>query len=155
MQNLWIASDHAGYEWKERFVSFDHPKLKALQNKIKWVNLGPNTDQSVDYPDFASQACIAAKDAANSAPLAVLICGSGVGMSIAANRYPWVRAVLAFDTEVARLSRQHNQSNFLCLGSRTLPFEKAVNILVAWFETDPDFSERHQNRVTKLSKIKP
>ena len=112
-----IASDHAGYELKEQ--------LKSAFGDIDWLDLGTDGEASVDYPDFgfAMGEAITGRRAAQG----IVICGSGIGISIAANRYPAVRAALCTDATMARLSRQHNDANVLALGSRIVGLEVACD----------------------------
>src|SRR5690349_19579165 len=120
MKKIFIAADHAGFELKQNFIK-NNPHLP-------WEDLGPMDTQSVDYPDFANKLCeklIAAtgsqavtEDAFNSGYCGILICGSGQGMAIRANKFPQIRAALCWNEDVAKLSRGLNNSNVLCLGSR-------------------------------------
>lgn len=144
---LFIASDHAGVELKTRLIE------AGKSRGIEWVDLGPATTDSVDYPDYAHDLCkriLAEKKGDElSQPCGVLICGSGVGMSIAANRHKGIRAVLALRKDVAVLSRQHNAANVLCLGARLMNESTAFEILNAWVGTSFE-GGRHQNRVDKI-----
>lgn len=138
---LFIASDHAGVDLKAEF---------CRRKGVEWVDLGPASADSVNYPDFAQKLCREVLKA-NSGdallqPCGVLICGSGVGMSIAANRFEGIRAVLTSDEEIARLSREHNASNILCLGARFTPPDRALRILDTWLAT-PFAGGRHLTRV--------
>jgi len=143
-RQLWIGADHAGFELKERL------KIYGMHRGIHWIDLGPNSTLSVDYPSFAhsvvEQILRHRKGEELLAPCGVLVCGSGVGMSIAANRHRDIRAVLAWNTEVAALSRLHNASNVLCLGARLIDAENAEAILDTWLAT-PFEGGRHQKRV--------
>ncbi|MBS1982581.1 MAG: RpiB/LacA/LacB family sugar-phosphate isomerase [Bdellovibrionales bacterium] len=142
---LFIASDHAGFELKGELIK--------SRPDVEWIDLGPSSADSVDYPDYAQklttrmlQEC---RGDALLKPCAVLICGSGVGMSIAANRTHGVRAVLALREDVAVLSRQHNASNVLCLGSRLVSQTEASKILSAWLGASFE-GGRHERRVAKM-----
>jgi ribose 5-phosphate isomerase B len=104
----------------------------------------------VDYPDYADALCKAMKTEKDA--LGVLICGSGVGVSIAANRHTHIRAVLAESPEVAILGREHNHANVLCLGARILTESRAIEILKAFIDAKPDLGERHLHRIQLLSK---
>ena len=144
--NLLIASDHAGFPLKEEL------KKNAHLLGVSFTDLGTHSLESVDYPDFAD--ALAEHFKSSSTPLdqkGVLICGSGVGISIAANRHPQLRAVLAESAEVAKLAREHNHANVLCLGARIVTTEKAVQILKTFLETKEDQGERHLRRIKKLS----
>lgn len=136
-----IASDHAGYELKELLKQ----DIKALGFDVN--DLGPNHGQSVDYPDYANT--LAEWIAQHKDAKGVLVCGSGIGMSIAANRHRSVRAALCHDTLTAQLSRRHNNANVLCLGSRLIGVETAREALKAFFTTSFE-GGRHEGRVAKL-----
>jgi ribose 5-phosphate isomerase B len=142
---LWIAADHGGFELKA--------KLKAKFPHVEWVDLGTHSADSVDYPSFAQDVCTkilaAKKDEELLEPCAVLVCGSGVGVSIAANRFPKIRAVLAWSDEVAKLSRQHNAANVLCLGGRLISESQASTILETWLKTAFE-GGRHSGRIEKI-----
>ena len=138
-----MASDHAGYELKivlkQELVSMGHAV----------VDLGADGSESVDYPDFGYAMARALK--AGKARRGVLICGSGIGISIAANRYPEVRAALVHDSLGARLARQHNDANVICFGGRMIGAEVARDCLKAFLETAFE-GGRHLLRVEKLSR---
>jgi ribose 5-phosphate isomerase B len=138
---LLIASDHAGFELKE--------KLKAqLQRRgVAYEDLGTHSADSVDYPDYARR--VAEAVSKGEAERGVLVCGSGQGMAMAANRFHGVRAALPFNEETARLVREHNDSNVLALGGRVLPAETAEKILDVWLTT-PFAGGRHAGRVKKI-----
>lgn len=140
MPTLFIASDHAGLELKAR--------LKQEIGGVTWADLGPQSADSVDYPDYADK--LAAQVGSTPGSLGILICGSGIGMSIAANRHPAIRAALVENPSGARLARQHNHANVLCLGARFLAPPYAVEIVRAWLEATPDEDPRHARRVAKL-----
>ncbi|HLA09386.1 MAG TPA: ribose 5-phosphate isomerase B [Pyrinomonadaceae bacterium] len=139
-----LASDHAGYEEKE--------KLKPLLREIgiDFEDLGTVSEDSVDYPDYAVK--VARRVANNEAELGLLVCGSGIGMSIAANKIPGVRAALAWSEESARLARQHNDANVLTIGARTTPAAEIPKIVRAFFLTPFD-GGRHSARVAKISEL--
>ncbi len=142
--DLLIASDHAGFALKEAL------KRRAGEIGVSFTDLGTDSNQSVDYPDYAtllSRALIARGAEAN---LGVLICGSGVGVSIAANRNPAIRAVLAESPLVAKLAREHNHANVLCLGARIVTEDAALRILREFLLALPDAGERHARRIEKL-----
>ncbi|MBU6153902.1 MAG: RpiB/LacA/LacB family sugar-phosphate isomerase [Bdellovibrionales bacterium] len=147
---LFIASDHAGFDLKAALLK------RAAELKVTLTDLGPTSDASVDYPDYAdllSKTLVDHESKSGSTDtLGVLICGSGVGVSIAANRHPGIRAVLAESPEVARLGREHNHANVLCLGSRIVSTDKAVEILKSFLQANPDPGERHLRRIEKLGK---
>ena len=138
---LLIAADHAGFELKEQ--------LKNLRPNLKWVDLGPTNADRVDYPDFAK---MLASQIQKPDDRGVLICGSGQGMMIAANRFPKVRAALAWIPEIAKLSRSHNDANVLCLAARFTTPELAAEMLDLFLSTDFE-GGRHAGRVDKLSTL--
>lgn len=138
---LLVASDHAGFELKE--------KLKQTLDRrgVPYEDLGTRSADSVDYPDFAKK--VAAAVSRGEAERGLLVCGSGQGMAMTANRFKGVRAALPFDEESARLSREHNDANVLALGGRTLDHGRAERILEVWLDT-PFAGGRHANRVRKI-----
>ncbi len=141
---LFIASDHAGFELKEAL------KIRSGDLGVNYIDLGTHSKDSVDYPDYAHDLARELLKPGASASLGILICGSGVGVSIAANRHPEIRAVLAESPEIARLGREHNHANVLCLGARFLTPEQAVQVVRAFLTATPDSGERHVRRVQKL-----
>lgn len=141
---LAIASDHAGYEMKEALK-------KAFEGRVDWLDLGTHGSESVDYPDYAQALARAIMD--GKAGQGVLICGTGIGMSIAANRYPEIRAALCTGPTEARFTRAHNDANVLCLGSRIIGIEVAKECLQAFLAT-PYEGGRHQKRVEKLISVR-
>jgi len=141
---IFIGCDHAGFELKEELIHrFPH---------IQWQDCGTKTSDSVDFPDFADLVC---KEVAahSEKAMGVLICGSGQGMAMRANKYPEIRAGLCWNSEIAKLSREHNDANVLCLGSRFLSINEAISILQTFLET-PFAGGRHELRVNKI-KIDP
>ena len=138
---LAIASDHAGVDYKKRLI--EHLEKQGYD----CINLGTDTEESVDYPVYADRVC--GKIPSGECALGILICGTGIGMSIAANKHKGIRAALCSDTESAALTRQHNDANVLCLGARILPFEKAVQITDAFLNAE-FLGGRHQRRVDML-----
>ena len=137
-----IASDHGGYNLKEFLKS----NFKALP--IEWVDLGTYSAESVDYPEYGKK--LADAVAAGDYAKGVAICGSGVGISIACNRNPKIRAALCANVTTARLSRQHNDANILCLGERLTGVEMAMDILKVFLETEFEGGDRHSRRIEKL-----
>ena len=136
-----IASDHAGYKEKERLK----PLLRELG--IQYEDLGTVSEESVDYPDYARK--VAEEVAGGKVDQGLLVCGSGTGMAIAANKVPGVRAAVAWNEEIARLAREHNDANVLSLGARVTPAEDLPKIVRAWYAD----GGRHQRRVEKISEI--
>ena len=141
-QTILIASDHAGYNLKEKIIN--HFKNK----NVKVIDLGPKTSKSVDYPDYAKK--LSRK--INNKNYGILICGTGIGMSIMANRYKKVRASLVFSTKTAKLAREHNNSNVLVLGSRVTNSINALKILKVFFSTF-FLKGRHLRRVKKFNNV--
>jgi ribose 5-phosphate isomerase B len=139
-KKIFIANDHGGFELK-RHLMFRFPELP-------WVDLGTNSDASVDYPDFAAAVAESMKEAP-SGSRGILICGSGQGMAMKANRYPHVRAALCWNEQVAKLAREHNDANVLCLAGRLTAFTVADRILEVFLKT-PFEGGRHIKRVNKL-----
>lgn len=137
-----IAGDHAGYGLKSQLAQALADGGHAV------VDLGTDGPDSVDYPDFAYALAHALKD--GRADLGVLVCGSGIGISIAANRYPEIRAALIHDALGARMSRQHNDANVIVFGGRMIGPDTAQDCLNVFLSTDFE-GGRHQRRVDKLS----
>jgi ribose 5-phosphate isomerase B len=136
-----IGADHAGVELKSRLVQ----ELRSLG--FEPLDLGTTGTESVDYPDFAH--AVADRVERHNAWRGVLLCGTGLGMSYAANRHPGVRAAVAWTPEIARLSREHNDANILVLPARFVSEDEGVQILRAWLETD-FAGGRHSRRVAKI-----
>jgi ribose 5-phosphate isomerase B len=136
-----IASDHAGLELRRELVS-------ALQElRVEVSDVGPTTNASVDYPDFAKTVCKAV--AAGEYQYGVLVCGTGIGMSITANKYRGIRAALCTSEFEARMTRAHNDANVLCLGQRVVGAGLARSIVEAFVAT-PFEGGRHQKRLDKI-----
>ena len=134
-----IACDHGGYDLKE--------EIKARFSDITWVDLGTDSTDSVDYPDFGKKMgdAIASGDVQSG----IIICGTGIGISIAANRNPAVRCGLCTDTTMARLTREHNDANVLAIGARITGVESAMDIVDVFLNTEFE-GGRHARRVEKL-----
>jgi len=141
---ILIASDHGAFELKE--------KLKAWLAKLGYQveDLGVNSTESVDYPDYAMKVAQAISN--KEYERGILLCGTGIGMSIAANKFPGVRATPAYDHYTAKMSRLHNNSNILVLGGRTTGEETAYNILETWLST-PYEGGRHDQRLRKIEAL--
>lgn len=139
-----LASDHAGYAEKER--------LKGVLDEIgvEFDDLGTMSEESVDYPDYARK--VAEQVAQGQVAQGLLVCGSGTGMAITANKVPGVRAAVAWSEETARLARQHNNANVLALGARTTPPDDIPKIVRAWFATEFE-GGRHAARVEKINDV--
>ncbi|MEA3493226.1 MAG: ribose 5-phosphate isomerase B [Candidatus Margulisiibacteriota bacterium] len=141
---LAIGSDHAGYKLKEILKKY----LK--RKKIEFKDFGTYSEESVDYPDYAYP--VAEAVAAKEFDRGVVICGSGVGVSITANKVKGVRAVLVHDTYTAKQSREHGDANILCLAGRKLTRAKATKILDVWLKTEFSGEERHLRRIRKIER---
>ncbi len=139
-----LASDHAGYAEKERLK----PLLADLG--VEFDDLGTGSEESVDYPDYAQK--VAEQVADGQVEQGLLVCGSGTGMAITANKVPGVRAAVAWSEETARLARQHNDANVLAIGARTTPTGEIPNIVRAWFGAE-FAGGRHTARVEKISEL--
>jgi ribose 5-phosphate isomerase B len=144
-----IGSDHAGWEGDPGYKAGLAEHLRNAGYDV--LDCGPDNPEPVDYPDFAQRVCEAVL--AGRAQRGVIICGTGIGMSIAANRHPGIRAAVCWSPEVAELSRQHNNANVLCLGRRVLSLDECFKIADVWFATPFSEAERHQNRVRKLDEV--
>jgi ribose 5-phosphate isomerase B len=142
VETIAIAADHAGYDLKVLLV----PELKSLGFEV--LDLGTGSRDSVDYPDFAD--ALARAIETGKAQRGVLVCGTGIGIAIAANRHRAVRAGVCHDATTARLTRQHNDANVLAMGSRIVGFEVAKDCLRAFLSTEFE-GGRHQRRVAKMS----
>ena len=144
MAKILIASDHAGFHLKEELK-------KHFTSEHEFIDFGPNSSDSVDYPDYAhilSQKISESKDS-----FGILICGSGIGMSMVANRYKDVRAALCLNEKMAQLSREHNNANVLVLGSRLISCEEAIKCLIMFFKSKFE-GNRHQARLDTFNDVK-
>jgi len=137
-----IGGDHAGFIYKEQLKKY----LTSLNHEV--TDFGPLTPDSVDYPDFVHPVAESVKK--NLADFGVLICGSGQGVSITANKHEGIRAALSWNAEVAQLSRQHNDANIICLPARFIAYDIAENLVSLFLETKFE-AGRHQRRVNKIS----
>lgn len=136
-----IASDHRGYHLKEKVISL----LRSKGHEV--IDDGPATDESVDYPDFA--ALVASKVSSGEADRGVLICGTGLGMAITANKFPRVRAAACVDEVTAELSRRHNDVNVLCLSGDLLSSRSTERLVDIWMSTEFE-GGRHKRRLDKI-----
>jgi len=134
-----LAADHGGFALKNDLKIV----LERLGHQV--TDLGTNGPESTDYPDYAHNVAKAIQQGTQDA--GVLVCGTGVGMAIAANRHAGIRAVNCTDTYTARLSREHNDTNVLCLGARVIGRGLAEDILTVWLGASPEDNERHRRRV--------
>ena len=139
-KKVFIASDHAGYEYKNEVI-------KSIPTEYEVINLGPNSTDSVDYPDFATEVCKKLKS--ETSAFGILICGSGQGMALRANKYPFIRAALVYNDDIAKLAREHNDANVLCIGSRFCSIADAKRWILLFLNT-PFAGGRHQSRVAKI-----
>lgn len=140
MTRIIIASDHGGYKLKTEII-------KHLTDKgIDVADLGCNDTTSCDYPEYAQKVV---KEVLSSGDKGILVCGTGIGMSIAANRYRGIRAAHCTDTYSARMTRMHNDSNILCLGERIVGTGLAIDIVDIWLNTDFE-GGRHKRRIDML-----
>ncbi|RZA24865.1 MAG: ribose 5-phosphate isomerase B [Proteobacteria bacterium] len=140
---IGIASDHGGKILKDKIARF----LKEHSYSVKDFGVAVDSTASVDYPDYAST--LSSKISSGELKRGILVCGSGIGMSIAANKHAGVRAALITDEYTARMSRLHNDANVLCLGERVLNHDRALDIVKAWVETEFE-GGRHQSRLDKI-----
>ncbi|MGZ3695681.1 MAG: ribose 5-phosphate isomerase B [Bdellovibrionota bacterium] len=138
---LAIASDHAGLHLKKHLID----ELK----EVTFTDFGPQTADSVDYPDFAEKACRAVVD--KKCDAAILVCGTGLGMSISANKIKGIRAAHSESVFTAQFAKEHNNANVLCLGERVTGTTNAVAMARAWLNAK--FETRHQKRVDKISAL--
>lgn len=140
-----IGSDHAGVDHKEAL------KKLAASMDIEVMDMGTHGSQSVDYPDFGEKAGLAV--CSGQADLGILICGTGIGISMAANKVKGIRAAVCWNEETASLAREHNNANVLCMGARFIPIDKSVEIARVFLATDFSGEERHMRRIDKISGI--
>lgn len=139
-----VGSDHGGLELKAAVCE------ELRQQQIQVTDIGTVGDDSVDYPDFAEK--VALQVASGAADAGVLICGTGIGMSIAANKVPGVRAALVHDEFTAQMSKEHNNANVLVLGGRVLAPDQGVQLLKVWLRSSFE-GARHQRRLDKITAL--
>ena len=142
LTKIYIASDHAGFDLKEQILKL---------SKVNMIDLGTNSTKSVDYPDFAFLLINKMKNVKKS--LGILICGSGIGMAITANRNVNIRAGVAFNSQIAELMRKHNDANILVLPGRFINIQEALNCINNFLTTEFE-GGRHQKRIEKIEKKK-
>lgn len=140
--NIAIGADHAGYELKKVIIDF----LKEIGHKVD--DFGCYSEESIDYPDYAHPVCESIEKGTNK--YGVLICGSGNGISMAANKHPGIRAALSWSAEIAELGRLHNNANIVSIPARFVSEESALKIIEAFFSTEFE-GGRHQTRVDKIA----
>ena len=141
MKKIFISSDHAGFELKETIKDYLNNK------KIKFQDLGPNDKNRVDYPDYAHK--VARKVKLNKTNVGILVCGSGTGMNIAANKHKNIRAAQCFNLKSTKLSRLHNDANIITLGSRLITKKNALKFISVFLNTKFN-GGRHLKRVKKI-----
>lgn len=139
-----IGSDHAGYPYKKPIIDY------LNERGFQVVDFGTNSEEKADYPTYAFQVSEAIRD--QQADLGILICGTGIGMSIAANKVKGVRAGACQTSFVAKAMREHNQANVLCLGSRTNTLKEVLAFVEIFVDTDYTNDKRHQNRIDLIRK---
>jgi len=144
VRRIALGADHAGFDGKEKI------KNTLDQLGIEYEDMGTASDESVDYPEFAAKVARAVSDGEFEQGL--LVCGSGTGMAIAANKINGVRAAVAWSPEIARLAREHNDANILALPGRFIPDDQAAEIVRAWFAAHFE-GGRHQRRVEKIREL--
>ena len=141
MKKIFISSDHAGFKLKEDI------KNSLKRKKINFVDLGPSNDNKVDYPDYAHK--LARKVKINKNNIGILVCGSGTGMNIAANKHQNIRAAQCFNTKSTKLSRLHNDANIITLGSRLTTKKNALRFIDVFLSTEFE-GGRHLKRIKKI-----
>ena len=139
-----IASDHAGFQYKEKV------KVLLTQLNQEYKDFGTSSAESVDYPDYAD--IVASEVSANRCDRGILICGTGIGMCMTANKFPGVRAAVVNDEFTARMSRAHNDSNIMCLGSRIVNYQRAIDFVKVWLAAECE-EGRHRSRIGKVTAI--
>lgn len=139
-----LGADHAGYEYKDKLISY------LTENGYSCVDCGTNGPESVDYPIYASKVCELVRS--KECDFGILVCGTGIGMSIAANKHRGIRAALCNEPESTAMTRHHNNSNVLCLGARMISFETALELTNVFISTEFD-GGRHERRIEMLDKL--
>lgn len=140
MANVYISSDHAGYLVKNEIIIF----LKKLNYNV--IDLGTNSDKSVDYPDYAF--ALGEKVASDPSSFGVVICGTGIGISIASNKVKGIRAAILYSDEVARLAKEHNNANVISFGARTMTIDEIKNRIKIYLNAK--YEKRHEKRINKI-----
>ena len=144
MEKIAIASDHGGFELKENIIAY------LIKKGLEVDNFGAHSTDSVDYPDYGIKLAQAITD--KKFVRGILICGTGVGMSIVVNRFPGIRGTLCSDVYTAKMCREHNNSNILIMGGRVIDVSLAIEILETWLNTEFE-GGRHQRRLDKINQI--
>lgn len=141
---IGLASDHGGYELKEAIKGY------LDEQQLQYIDLGTHSEESVDYPEFGEKAANAVIN--NQCDKAIICCGTGIGISIAANKVPGIRCAVVSDTFSAKMSREHNDANILALGGRVVGKGLALEIVDIWINTD-FAGDRHQRRIDKIHDV--
>ncbi len=141
MKKIFISSDHAGFNLKETIKNF------LIRKKYNFIDLGPENNSRVDYPDYAHSVAKKVKKSKNYR--GILVCGSGTGMSITANKHKNIRAALCYDIKSTKLSRQHNNANVMTIGARLIKKNVALKCVSTFFKTDFD-GGHHLRRIKKI-----
>lgn len=144
MLTIAIGSDHAGYALKEKIKQF------LLSKNYRVLDFGTNSTEPTHYPLYAKDVCLSVQK--GESDRGILVCGTGIGMSIASNKFKGIRSALCLNEYMARMSRKHNDANVLCLGGRVVGEELALSIVEAWLSTDFE-GGRHTQRVELIKKI--
>ncbi len=144
MLTIALGSDHAGYSLKEKIKEF------LLSKGYRVLDFGTQSTESTDYPLFAKEVCLSIQR--GEAQRGILICGTGIGMAITANKFKGIRAALCLNEYMARMSRKHNDANVLCLGDRVIGDDLALSIVEAWLSTDFE-GGRHERRIRLIKEI--
>ena len=141
MRKISISSDHAGFELKESIKKF------LIKKKFLVLDLGPKDDRSVDYPDYAKK--LAKNIISKKSDTGILVCGSGIGMAMSANRFKKIRAAVCYNAKSAKLSRSHNNANIIAIGSRLTNKNLAFKLVMIFLKTKFD-GGRHKRRINKI-----
>ncbi|MBU0577223.1 RpiB/LacA/LacB family sugar-phosphate isomerase [Patescibacteria group bacterium] len=144
MKKVVIGSDHAGFDVKERIK-------KELGDQYEFVDVGPDNDEASDYPIYGEK--VAQQVAVTPDVQGVVVCGSGIGISIAANKVPGIRAALCYSKEAAQSARQHNDANVISIAGRTKMMDDPATIVKTFLETDFSHVDRHERRVKQMMDI--
>ncbi|OIO25392.1 ribose 5-phosphate isomerase B [Candidatus Micrarchaeota archaeon CG1_02_55_22] len=143
---VFLGADHGGFQTKELL------KAELSEQGFDVVDLGTTSEESVDYPDFAAK--VAKSVVTEQGSRGILVCGSGIGMCIAANKVAGISAALVYSDDVARLSREHNDSNVACFGGRTQKPQDVLRMALLWLGTDFSGEARHKRRLAKIAKLR-
>jgi ribose 5-phosphate isomerase B len=141
LRKIFIASDHAGFRLKESIKKF------LIKKKFLVLDLGPKDDRSVDYPDYAKK--LAKNMISKKSNTGILVCGSGIGMAMSANRFKKIRAAVCYNVKSAKLSRSHNNANIIAIGSRLTNKNLALKLIMIFLRTKFD-GGRHKRRINKI-----